>query len=183
MTFREDVAMGWEALDQWGDDVARIEPLRAELASTRCGACASTGSSRSVARRRSDADLSWETALLRHLDGEGMTVPVPIPTTDGRHFADGLVVMTYVEGGQPETEADWRRVADTLRQLHRLTHGWPQRPGWRSSTDLLHAETGTRIDLGAMPPRLSFDAEQRGRGSADESGASSTATPTWATSA
>ncbi len=39
-----------------------------------------------------------------------------------------------------------------LRQLHRLTPGWPQRPGWRSSTDLLHAETGTKIDLGAMPP-------------------------------
>jgi aminoglycoside phosphotransferase (APT) family kinase protein len=33
-----------------------------------------------------------------------------------------------------------------------LTQGWPQRPGWRSSTDLLCAETGTRIDLGAMPP-------------------------------
>ncbi|MEH0971804.1 phosphotransferase [Micromonospora sp. CPCC 205546] len=45
--------------------------------------------------------------------------------------------------GQPPT----RR-----RELHRLTRGWPQRPGWRSSTDLLHAETGTRIDLGAMPP-------------------------------
>ena len=43
--------------------------------------------------KRSDADLSWETELLRHLDREGMTVPVPIPTTDGRHFADGLVVM------------------------------------------------------------------------------------------
>jgi aminoglycoside phosphotransferase (APT) family kinase protein len=42
-------------------------------------------------------------------------------------------------------------VADTLRHLHRLTQGWPQRPGWRSSTDLLHAETGTKIDLGAMP--------------------------------
>src|SRR6185312_7422543 len=55
-------------------------------------------------------------------------------------------------GGPPETEADWRRVADTLRRLHRLTQGWPQRPGWRSSTDLLHVETGTRIDLGAMPP-------------------------------
>ena len=27
MTLREDVAVGWEALDQWGDDVARIEPL------------------------------------------------------------------------------------------------------------------------------------------------------------
>jgi len=80
-----------------------------------------------------------------------MTVPVPIPTTDGRLFADGVVVMTYMEGGPPETAADWRRVADTLRELHRLTQGWPQRPGWRSSTDLLHAETGTRIDLGAMP--------------------------------
>ena len=32
-----------------------------------------------------------------------------------------------------------------------MTRGWPQRPGWRSSTDLLHAETGTKIDLGAMP--------------------------------
>jgi aminoglycoside phosphotransferase (APT) family kinase protein len=35
--------------------------------------------------------------------------------------------------------------------LHRLTNGWPQRPGWRSSTDLLAVETGTRIDLTAMP--------------------------------
>ena len=51
----------------------------------------------------------------------------------------------------PETEGDWRRVAATLRQLHRLTQGWPQRPGWRSATDLLQAEAGTRIDLGAMP--------------------------------
>ena len=66
---------------------------------------------------RSDADLSWETELLRHLDGEGMTVPVPIPTMDGRYFVDGLVVMTYVEGGPPETMADWCRVADTLRQF------------------------------------------------------------------
>src|SRR5205085_11527958 len=101
---------------------------------------------------RSDADLGWETELLQHLDREGLTVPVPIPTTDGRLFADGLVVMTYVKGGPPETEADWRRVADTLRRLHRLTAGWSQRPGWRSSTDLLHTETGTAIDLGAMPP-------------------------------
>ena len=80
-----------------------------------------------------------------------MTVPAPIPTPDGRLFVDGLVVMAYVEGGAPETESDWRRVAATLRELHRLTRGWPQRPGWRSSTDLLHAENGTKIDLGAMP--------------------------------
>ena len=53
-----------------------------------------------------------------------------------------------------DVRAGWVRPAAirTLRQLHRLTHGWPQRPGWRSSIDLLHAETGTKIDLGAMPP-------------------------------
>ena len=63
-----------------------------------------------------------------------------------------MVVMRFVEGERPETETDWRRVAETLRRLHRLTKGWPQRPGWRSSTDLLNAETGTKVDLGAMPP-------------------------------
>src|SRR5688572_7019799 len=144
--------VGWEALGQWGDGVARVEPLaggvandvwrvrvNGQLAVGRLGA-------------RSDADLAWETDLLRYLDREGLMVPVPLPTADGRLFADGLVVMTYLEGGPPEGEGDWRRVAHTLRQLHRLTEGWPQRPGWRSSTDLLHADTGTKIDLGAMPP-------------------------------
>jgi Ser/Thr protein kinase RdoA (MazF antagonist) len=143
--------MGWEVLEQWGDDVARVAPLTGGVAnqvwSVRVNA------QLAVARlgTRSDPDLAWETDLLRHLDRAGLTVPVPIPTTDGRLFADGLVVMTYVEGGRPETRADWRRVADLLRQLHQLTQGWPQRPGWRSSTDLLQAETGTKIDLGAMP--------------------------------
>jgi Ser/Thr protein kinase RdoA (MazF antagonist) len=143
--------VGWEALGLWGHDAARIERLtggsandvwsvrvHGELAVGRLGT-------------RSDADLAWEAALLQHLDRGGLTVPLPIPTTDGRLFAGGLTVMRYMEGGPPETAADWRRVADTLHQLHRLTAGWPQRPGWRSSTDLLHAQTGTRINLDAMP--------------------------------
>jgi Ser/Thr protein kinase RdoA (MazF antagonist) len=144
--------VGWEALEQWGDDVARIGPLAGGVANEVWSVRVNGQLAVSRLGARSDADLAWETDLLRHLDGEGLTVPVPISTTDGRLFADGLVVMTYVEGRAPETEADWRRAADTLRELHRLTQGWPQRPGWRSSTDLLHAETGTKIDLGAMPP-------------------------------
>jgi hypothetical protein len=47
--------------------------------------------------------------------------------------------MLRLEGGPPETEADWRRVADTLGRLHRLTQGWPQRValiGWNE----LHVE-------------------------------------------
>ena len=152
MSFREDVAVGWEALDQWGDDVARLEPLTGGVGVNEVWSVRVSGQL-AVGRlgTRSDADLAWETDLLRHLDRAGLTVPVPIPTTEGRHFADGMVVMTYVEGEPPETEADWRRVADTLCRLHQLTQNWPQRPDWLSSTDLLHAETGTKIDLGAMP--------------------------------
>src|SRR5258705_8531383 len=138
--------MGWEALERWGDDVARIEPLTGGVAndvwSVRINGHLAVGR----LGTRSDADLAWETKLLQHLDREGLTVPVPIPTTAGRLFADGLVVMTFVEGGAPETEADRRRVADMLRRLHRLTAGGPQRPGWRSSTDLLHTETRAKID-------------------------------------
>ncbi|MFG1977773.1 phosphotransferase enzyme family protein [Nonomuraea fuscirosea] len=144
--------MGWETLKRWGADVARVEPLTGGVAndvwSVRVGGRLAVGR----LGGRSDADLAWETELLRYLDREGLTVPVPIPTTGGRLFADGLVVMSYVEGGPPETEDDWRRAAGELRKLHRLTRGWPQRPGWRSSADLLHAETGTKVDLGAMPP-------------------------------
>ena len=144
--------MGWEALEHWGKDVARIEPLTGGVANDVWTVRVNGHLAVGRLGVRSDADLAWETKLLERLDREGLTVPVPIPTMDGRLFADGVVVMSYVEGGPPETEADWRRVADTLRHLHRLTPGWPQRPGWRSSTDLLHAETGTKIDLGAMPP-------------------------------
>jgi Ser/Thr protein kinase RdoA (MazF antagonist) len=144
--------VGWEALGQWGEDVARIEPLAGGVANDVWSVRVKEHLAVGRLGARSDADLAWETELLQYLDRAGMTVPVPIPTTDGRLFADGLVVMTYLEGGPPETPADWRRVAGTLRELHRLTQGWPQRPGWRSSTDLLHAETGTKIDLGAMPP-------------------------------
>ena len=144
--------MGWEALEQWADDVTRIERLDGGIANDVWSL--NVDGQLAVGRlgTRSDADLAWEAELLQHLAREGLTVPIPIPTRSGRLFADGLMVMTYVEGGTPETEDDWHRVADTLRQLHRLTKGWPQRPGWRSSTDLLHVETGTKIDLGAMPP-------------------------------
>ena len=144
--------MGWEALEHWGPDVGRLERLTGGVANDVWSV--RIGGRLAVARlgTRSDPDLAWETGLLQHLERNGMTVPQPIPTMDGRLFVDGLVVMEYLEGMPPETEGDWRRVADTLRELHWLTQDWSQRPGWRSSTDLLEAERGTRIDLTAMPP-------------------------------
>ena len=143
--------VGWDALAHWGDDAVRVERLAGGIANNVWSVRVNGHLAVGRLGTRSDADLAWETALLAHLDREGLAVPVPIPTTDGALFADGLVVMTHVDGTPPETEADWRRVADFVRQLHRSTQGWPQRPGWRGSTELLHADTGTRIDLGAMP--------------------------------
>ena len=105
--------MGWDALRQWGENVARVERLAGGVANDVWKVRVNGHLAVGRLGTRSDADLAWETDLLRHLDRQGLTVPVPIPTTDGRLFADGLVVMTYVEGGPPETEADWRRVAPT----------------------------------------------------------------------
>ena len=107
--------VGWEALGHWGDDAARIESLAGGVAndvwSVRVDGRLAVGR----LSARSDADLAWETNLLQHLDDVGLAVPVPIPTTGGRLFADGLVVMTYVEGAPPDTEADWRRVPSASR--------------------------------------------------------------------
>ncbi|MFE0015906.1 phosphotransferase enzyme family protein [Mesorhizobium sp. NPDC059054] len=143
--------MGWEALAYWGKDATRLKRLTGGVANDVWSVRIDGRLAIARLGTRSDADLGWEMDLLQHLDRNGMTVPIPIPTVDGRLFVDGLVVMRYLEGGPPETERDWRRVADTLRELHRLTQDWPQRPGWRSSTDLLKADRGTRIDLTAMP--------------------------------
>ena len=143
--------MGWEALAYWGKDVTRVKPLTGGSSNDVWSVLIDGRLAVARLGRRSDADLAWEAELLQYLDRNGLTVPAPVPTTDNRLFVEGLMVMNYMEGGPPQTASDWRRVADTLRELHRLTAGWPQRPGWKSSTDLLHVDMGTRIDLSAMP--------------------------------
>lgn len=143
--------MHWPELAQWGDDTALIEPLTGGTSNDVWRVL--IGGRLAVARRgsRPDDDLAWETGLMLHLDRNGLAVPVPIPTRDGRLFSGGTMIMTFMEGSPPQTPADWRRVADTLRRVHTLTRDWPQRPGWKSATDLLTSERFTRIDLTAMP--------------------------------
>ncbi|HWI87294.1 MAG TPA: phosphotransferase [Sphingomonas sp.] len=143
---------GWQALRLWGADACRIERIAGGVANdvwrVRVHGALAVGRVGS----RSEADLAWEARLLQYLHQQGLAVPVPIPALDGRLFVGGLMITTYMDGEPPSTEDDWRRVADTLRQLHRVTQGWPQRPGWRSSIDLLDSYAGTRIDLAVMPP-------------------------------
>ncbi len=110
------------------------------------------GGQRLVARRsaRPPASLHWEIALLDHLASRGLRAPVSVPALDGRLHVDGVTVQTWLDG-DPPGPSDWPAVAATLRTLHRLTAGWPQRPGFASTLDLLTAERGGDVDLSAMP--------------------------------
>ncbi len=141
----------WEILKLWGENLTPISRLTGGVANNVWSV--QIGGELAICRlgSRSDADLAWETDLLQKLNQHGIAAPVPIPTMDGALFARGMVLMTYVEGEAPANESDWRRVADLLREMHKLTQGWPQRPGWRSSIELVNVDNGTRIDLNAMP--------------------------------
>src|SRR5690242_13665456 len=77
--------MGWEALKQWGDGVARIAPLAGGVANN-VWRVRANGHPGRLGRfgPRSDADLAWETELLQYLDRAGLTVPVPIRSTPPR---------------------------------------------------------------------------------------------------
>ena len=56
--------MGWEALDRWGNDVARLEPLTAggvnDVCSVRINGHLAVARLGRHSDRRSDADLAWE---------------------------------------------------------------------------------------------------------------------------
>jgi Ser/Thr protein kinase RdoA (MazF antagonist) len=108
---------------------------------------------RLVARgsRRPPASLDWELDLLDHLDRHGLRVPCVVPALDGRRHVDGVVVQTWLDGTPPGPR-DWPAVAAALVRLHELTAGWPQRPGFASTRELLTAERGGDVDLTAMPP-------------------------------
>ena len=114
-------SVGWEALERWGEGVARIEPLTGGVANDVWSVRVQGRLAVGRLGARGDADLAWETALLQHLDREGLTVPVPIPTTDGRLFADGLVMMTYLEGGRP---GDGGRLASRGRHDCSSGYSW-----------------------------------------------------------
>jgi Ser/Thr protein kinase RdoA (MazF antagonist) len=143
--------MSWCALDAWGDvrivrrltggivNDVRLVSLNGALAVARLG-------------RRTAASLDWEYDLLSHLADQGMAVPSWIPAMDGRFHLDGLSVMTYVEGREPNNEADWDAVAKYLSRVHALTAGWQQRPGYVASVDLVDYEKAAEVvDITTMP--------------------------------
>lgn len=109
-----------------------------------------------VARQsfRAPAAIAWEVDLLLHLLRCGLRVPRPLEARDGRLAIDGLVVVSWIDGDEPRTDRDWREVAVALQRLHAATSGWPQRPGFASSVELLECPRGGDVDLTAMPRKI-----------------------------
>ena len=138
-----------EVLGAWGQ-VTVIGPLGGGNRNTVLGL--RLAGKRLVARRsrRSSASLDWEIGLLDHLAGRGLRVPAVVPSLDGRRHIDGIMVLTWLNGTPPGPR-DWPAVTATLRRLHDLTAGWPQRPGSASNRELLFADRGGDVDLSVMP--------------------------------
>jgi Ser/Thr protein kinase RdoA (MazF antagonist) len=111
------------------------------------------GGQRLVVRRssRSVPALEWELDLLEHLAGQGIRVPRPVAADDGRRHVDGVVVCEFIDGGPPRDAQDWRQVVPVLTAVHESTAGWPQRPGFASSRQLMVADRGGDVCLDAMP--------------------------------
>jgi Ser/Thr protein kinase RdoA (MazF antagonist) len=105
-----------------------------------------------VARRsrRSPASLEWELDLLDHLSRNGFTVPAVVPTQDGRRHVDRVVIQEWLPGREPADD-DWPLVADELRRLHALMAGWPPRPDFPGTRELLTRDQGGDVDLTRMP--------------------------------
>jgi Ser/Thr protein kinase RdoA (MazF antagonist) len=105
-----------------------------------------------VARRsrRSVAALEWELALLDHLSRNGFTVPTVVPARDGRRHVGGVVVQRWLPGHEPAGD-EWSPVVAELRRLHTLMAGWPARPDFPGTRELLVTDRGGDVDLTAMP--------------------------------
>jgi Ser/Thr protein kinase RdoA (MazF antagonist) len=110
------------------------------------------GRERLVARRsgRPPASLDWEIGLLDHLGRHGLRVPAVVPARDGRRHVNGVVVLSWLDG-HPPRPGDWPAVAAALRKLHAVTAGWPQRPGFVTTQELLTAQHSGDADLSVMP--------------------------------
>ena len=104
--------------------------------------------------------LQWELDLLSKAGALGLGVPDVVPALDGRTSVDGVVVFRRVRGERPSSRSDWTLVRDYLLALHDAMADTPQRPGFLSAVDLLAADAGGLVDLGAMPD----DAVKRCRG-------------------
>ena len=93
----------------------------------------------------------WELDVIEAVRNHGLGAPAVIPTTAGERSFKGVVIHERVDGDPPVSHENWAAVAEYLATLHSRLRNVEQRPGFRSSVDLLATEAGGDIDLSHMP--------------------------------
>ncbi|MXX20047.1 MAG: phosphotransferase [Dehalococcoidia bacterium] len=138
-----------KALEPWGaaEVEAEVSGLRNRVWRIRLRG------ERCVARQndRAGEALDWELDLLRALHDEGFSVPLPIATASGERRVGGLVVLSFIEGREPEGKRDAELVGDELRRLHSHLPARPQRPGFRACHELIATDRGGDVDISLLP--------------------------------
>ncbi|MEM9475484.1 MAG: phosphotransferase [Pseudomonadota bacterium] len=99
---------------------------------------------------RTDDAIGWLSAVHQAAEACGLRVPSYLPSLDGALVEDGWTCEPLIEG-RSFAPGDMPKMAPMLAAFHRATASMGQRPGLRSSGDLLSERAGGDVDLGAMP--------------------------------
>ena len=103
--------------------------------------------------RRTLEAIAWLDPAHAAARRSGFVVPDLIESAGGRLIEDGWTCETLVRG-RPFAPGEMPDVLPLIAQFHEATASLPQRPGFRSSRDLITATAGGDVDLGAMPDDL-----------------------------
>jgi len=124
---------------------------------------------RAVAKssRRTAAAIAWLEPVQEQARVAGFAVPRFIPSDAGELLVDGVTLETWIEG-TPPSGPDVAPLEDLFAGFHALTRSWLQRPGCKSTLELVDAELGGDVDLSVMPPALVEVCRSAWRALADE---------------
>lgn len=137
-------------LAAWGDDIELGQRVEAGVRNHLVRVVVDGRPAVARQGHRDGAALEWEVDLLDHLDVAGINVPRLLPASDGRRCVGNVVVMEEVQG-DPLHPGRVGEIIDLLTKVHDAGGGWPQRPGFGSSLDLLTELVGGDVRLDAMP--------------------------------
>lgn len=100
--------------------------------------------------RRDEAAIEWLLPVLAAAQSVGFVVPVPVRSRAGRLVEGGWTCEPFLEG-KAFDPAGLASLQSAIGDFHAAAARLPQRPGFRSSQELLTELAGGDVDLSAMP--------------------------------
>jgi Ser/Thr protein kinase RdoA (MazF antagonist) len=103
--------------------------------------------------RRSTEQINWLVDVQESAREVGFVVPHLIRSQSGELLVEGVMVESWIEGSAPRS-SDLLQLPPLIREFHRRTRSFPQRPGFASSLELVTTLRGGDVDISAMPVDL-----------------------------